>query len=64
MILCEPIVEALAPKDYETPQFYMEEWVQISNAAHEMFILIEDLQLDLSSEALNNDDFKEGLLKN
>ena len=63
MILCEPIFDLLVPKDYETPQFYMEEWVQISNA-HEMFILIEDLQLDLSSEALNNDDFKEGLLKN
>lgn len=43
MIIYEPIVEALAPKDYETPQFYMEEWVQVANAAHEMFILEEDL---------------------
>lgn len=43
MIIYEPIVGLLVPKDYETPQFYMEEWVQIANAAHEMFIPIDDL---------------------
>lgn len=43
MTIYEPIVGLLAPKDYETPQFYMEEWVQIANAAHEMFIPTEDL---------------------
>ena len=43
MIIYEPIVELLVPKDYQTPQFYMEEWVQVANAANEMFIPVEDL---------------------
>lgn len=43
MNLYEPLIEYLTPADFDKPQFFMEEQVQIANASNEMFLSVDNL---------------------
>lgn len=43
MQFCEPLLNYLAPKDYDRPSFFMEEVAQIFDTAHEMFFSYGEL---------------------
>jgi len=43
MLFCRPLLELIVPKNYETPEFFMEESVEIENASHELLISTKEL---------------------
>lgn len=43
MLFYQPLIDFLVPKDYENPTFFMEEYLQLEDAAHELLISAEEL---------------------
>lgn len=43
LIMYKPLIDSLVPSDHDNPTFFMEEYLDISQCAHEMLISEEDL---------------------